>query len=758
MTFLHIAFLGGIAAVAVPVVLHLIMRQQPKHLEFPALRFVLQRKDANRRRMRLRHLLLLLLRCAAIALLALALARPSMQAAGMLGNEEAPVAAALVFDTSPRMDYRLNNKTRLDEAKETGLWLLSQLPPESEATVMDSRTSSAAFAAELASARQRVTRLTAAPAEFPLLTVLDDAIRLLSESDKQRKEIYLFTDLSQGGLPTSVPPAWHARMESLGNIGLYVIDVGALEPRNFALGEPRLPSEVLARNSPLTLQLDIARTGFGTEAAEDERTIELYLQSPGEAPVARGREVARFGPGDSQSLTFRVAGLEAGVHQGFVKIFGQDNLECDDTRYFTVVTRPAWKVLIAAPPKPDDYALFLHEALAPYAQRIKGEASYRCDVVNLKELATRKLEDYSAVFVLDPTPLSDAEWQQLSAYAFRGGGVAIFLGRNAHPMAAFNSPAAQEVLPGKLVRQWRSGERDITLAPGSLQHPLLARFQPLASSVPWDAFPVFRHWDLGQLADGSAIVMDYSNGMPALIERPLGRGSVLTMTTPISDPSNRADMWNNLPYGEGNWPIFMLVNEMARYLVGSGNVRLNYLAGETVAISLGKERVPTMSLVTPRGDIVPQAVGETQNSLVVAATDTVGNYQASGTSEAGRVDLGFSVNLPETDSRLERLTAEQVKALFEPAPYRVARTREQIKRDVNVSRVGVELYPHLMLLLALVLVAEQVLSNRFYRAREEQKPGGASLAAEFKAATAATPPPLPVGNPPTASEATGIPS
>ena len=54
MTFLHAAFLGGTLAIAVPIVLHMIMRKQPKHLEFPALRFIKLRENSNRRRVRLR--------------------------------------------------------------------------------------------------------------------------------------------------------------------------------------------------------------------------------------------------------------------------------------------------------------------------------------------------------------------------------------------------------------------------------------------------------------------------------------------------------------------------------------------------------------------------------------------------------------------------------------------------------------------------------------------------------------------------------
>ena len=55
MTFLHPLLLAGAAMVAVPIVLHLLMRRKPRRLEFPALQLVRQRHDTNRRRLRLRH-------------------------------------------------------------------------------------------------------------------------------------------------------------------------------------------------------------------------------------------------------------------------------------------------------------------------------------------------------------------------------------------------------------------------------------------------------------------------------------------------------------------------------------------------------------------------------------------------------------------------------------------------------------------------------------------------------------------------------
>src|SRR5262249_38501637 len=112
--FLNPALLGGAALIGVPIILHLIMRQRPRHLECPALRFVRKAQEQNRRTLQLRHWLLLALRMLVIALLAAALARPTIQASGWLANRAAPVDAVLIFDTAPHMDYRHENRTRLE--------------------------------------------------------------------------------------------------------------------------------------------------------------------------------------------------------------------------------------------------------------------------------------------------------------------------------------------------------------------------------------------------------------------------------------------------------------------------------------------------------------------------------------------------------------------------------------------------------------------------------------------------------------------
>jgi len=708
MTFVNISLLGGTALIALPIVLHLIMRQKPKRLEFPALRFVSRQHDANRRRLLLRHILLLLLRAGAIALLAFALARPSVHFSGALGSQESPVAAALVFDTAPRMEYRRENQSRLEAAQELGLWLLAQLPSESEIAVLDTRPGPGTFQVDRGAARQRIERLQSVANSQPLTAALDEALRLVGEHELPNKEVYVFSDLSRAAWPADAAGGLQGRLADAARVGIYVIDVGVQQPANYALGEVRLSGQVLSSRSPLRVETELSCRG-----SAGERTVELHLVDNEGNPQKRSEQSHALQPGESQQVDFQVGPLGIGTHQGFVRIVGQDGLACDDRRFFTVEVQPAWQVLVAAPEPAERYALFLTQALAPAEHRKRGEARFDCHVVELGELSERPLDGYAAVCLLDPTPLEPAVWKKLGDLAAAGRGVAVFLGRNARPIESFNAPEAQELLPGRLVRQARAPDGDVWLSPRDYQHPILTEFRRLSGSIPWRAHPVFRYWELGEPADGVGTVVPYTDRRPALLERPLEGGRVLTMTTPVSDRP-QGEPWNLLPAGRA-WPFGILMHGMMRYLVGGGQQQLNYAAGQTAVLQLDPQQTrTTYQLFTPGETSFPLAADLTQHVLVVTSTDRVGNYRVRAGGTAG-VDRGFSVNLAPEQTELDRVDEDQLAKVFGPLPHRVARTRQEIERGFSEGRVGRELFAALILLAAVALAGEHLVANRFYR-------------------------------------------
>jgi len=708
VTFVNFSLIAGTGLVVLPIVLHLIMRRKPKLLEFPALRFVQKRHDTNRRQLRLRHLLLLLLRAAAIALAAFALARPSVKFGGTLGSQEAPVAAAMVFDSAPRMEYRHDNQTRLEAAGDLGQWLLGQLPSQSEVAVVDTRLGPAVFQIDQSAARQRVERLEAVANSQPLTVVLEKALRLLGESELTHKEAYVFTDLARAAWPTDSAAALQDRIIDVPGVAVYLIDVGVSDPTNYALGELQLSGQVLSNRSSLVVDTELFRAG-----PEGTRSVELYLQDDEGNPQKRSEESYTLASGESRQIDFRIGSLEVGTHQGLVRIVGQDGLAADDSRHFTVEVRPAWKILVAAPQPAERHALYLTEALAPAVFRKRGQARFDCRVVELDELSKQSLSDYSAVCLLDPTPLEPAGWKKLGDFASDGGGVAIFLGRGAGKIASFNAPEAQELLPGKLLRQARRPDGDLYLAPRDYQHPALSAFRSGAGSIPWAMFPVFRYWEL---EEPTGAVFSYSDGRPALLERPLGAGRVLTLTTPVSDRPDQKP-WNLLPFGEA-WPFGMLSHQMMLYLVGSSEQDLNYTAGQTAVLQLDADSRRRNFLLTTPGELkFPLSADPQRRVLVITGTDEVGNYRVQAGGRDSGVDRGFSVNLAPQQTELERAGEEQLAEVFGPLEYRIARTREEIERDISTGRVGRELFSPIILLVVIVLALEHFVANRFYRVK-----------------------------------------
>jgi len=97
---IHPLLLWGTAAVAVPVLIHLLLRQRPRPRAWAAMRWLLAAMQRAQRRYQLTNLLLLLLRCLIILLAALAVARPSLAGLGSGGE------LVLIVDCTASMGAR----------------------------------------------------------------------------------------------------------------------------------------------------------------------------------------------------------------------------------------------------------------------------------------------------------------------------------------------------------------------------------------------------------------------------------------------------------------------------------------------------------------------------------------------------------------------------------------------------------------------------------------------------------------------------
>jgi len=759
ISFLSPALIGGAALVVVPVVLHMIMRRKPVRREFPAIRFLRELERSNRRRLRVNNLLLLLLRMAAIACLAFAMARPTLRGAGWLADQEGPVAAAFVFDTSPRMLVRKANRTRIEEAVALAGTLQEKLPPESEVAVLDTGGGPAAFAPSPAAAAEAVRRLAATrPLAAPavrLAEVVRRAVELLSASDLARRELTVFTDLTAAAWADSEPLT-----EIVGDrpgLSVLVVDVGADAPRNCSIDTIDLPGERIAAGTPL--RIGASRTCRGPDAAG---RVALELLDRDGRYERRAEKPVEWSESGSDPVELEVTGLAPGVVQGRVVVLGADDFPADDSRSFTIEVSPRPRVLLAAPAPAERTAFFLRQAIAPTALARAGRSRFDCEVVDVAALEEADWAGLAGVVLLDPPPLADGTWKLLEEFVAGGGGLVVWLGPRAGDPAAFSSAAARRLLGGGIERVWRDASGGNYLAPERLDHPMLAAFRRVADAVPWEDYPVERHWEFAprapappppadgadeppqaaasprSAASAAVPVASYRNGLPALLEHAVGGGTVVILTTPVSQSADDPDAWNTLATGFEPWPFVILANESLLYAIRS-NQSLNVVAGTPVTLAVGGVNRPAAFVKTPGGDEFPAAVQSGRGTIVVTETRESGNYRVQAGGERDGFRGGFSANLDPSGTDLTRLDDKGRETVLGPQ-VRVARTADEVVREVNLERVGAELYGWIILVAAAVMIGDWILANRFHPPKEIDEPVGLD-AAEFQAA--AGPPSLP---------------
>ncbi len=792
MTWANLGILGvGGVLLSVPIILHFMMQPKPKDMMFPAMRFLQELQHSNRSRMRVRHFLLLLMRCLLIGLVALALAGPSVasndygnwltlggigfsglvvglvllvacfrkqknqvligilaalfighlgygvwatskvlgsESGQLIGDDQAPVAALIVIDTSPRMEYRSENQTRLEKAKEMGRWLVSQFPVDSQVCVMATDNDQPFFSVDVSAADRRIETLETDFSGNSIPNALGDGLQVLSKATQERKEIYVITDLTRESWAGENPKSVIKQLDRIEGATAYVIDVGVEDATNFALTQLNLSSVELSPGGRLTINTEIQRQG-----PADQRTVQMSIEKPEPPlPVFRdGRSVFPASTFAGQTVTTDVREnsslpvkftfsepLEFGTYHGRVEIEGQDGLSLDNQRYFTIRVGQPKKTLAV---HPSDVNPMVMESL------FLTLPMFECELITQTQFAdVQDLDAYDAIFLLDPRPQDDTAWAKLEAFVENGGGLGIFLGHNAANGAfadpGFTTEAAQRLLTGKLEKQWENVESDLFLSPTELNHPIFDLIRANPTSVLWNKFPVHLHWGFQPDENNEPLptqtLLRFGNREPAVIERLIGAGRVLVMTTPITEYSNveGRPIWNYLLSGRPV-PAFLLLRGIASYLVQGDTESLNVQVGQTASFENDLREYPDRydQVFSPRPDKAPTAVNSVGGKVRYRFTDYPGHYRMKGLFNDEVVLRGFSANLDQAATDLTRIEPDELDTFLGPDRYQLARQKNEIQRQQGAMRRGQEFYPLMVLMMLVVMAVEFLMSNRFYQ-------------------------------------------
>src|SRR3954463_3345337 len=136
MGFLNPLLLFGLAAVLVPIIIHLLNRRKFQKVVWAAMRFIRTSVEKNQRRMRIEDLILLVLRCLLLALLAVALARPAFKNSGADFLGQSKVTGVIILDNSESMGMSDGTATRFEKAKRAAEQALETMPSGSSTAIL----------------------------------------------------------------------------------------------------------------------------------------------------------------------------------------------------------------------------------------------------------------------------------------------------------------------------------------------------------------------------------------------------------------------------------------------------------------------------------------------------------------------------------------------------------------------------------------------------------------------------------------------
>ena len=503
---LHPTMAIGTAAVASPILIHILSKRRYQRVRWAAMSFLLDALHRNRRRVRLEQLLLLLLRCLAVLLIALMMTRPFLRSGALsaiLGM--GPRSERIVLlDDSYSMGYRLASGASggsvfargKQAATQLAEWIARETPADSLTLYLTSAPHEPAIALpslsdeNLQRLREHVDGLkpsqTVARPSAAIVSVADAIQNLPGQANAL---VYVISDFQREDwirrpaaavdetAPSAVAPLAELREQGL-SVRLVLVNVGEAAAGNVAItalqaSQPQIVSGVPARFQVAVSNhssVPLKQVGLSVSIAQHRLPPVVIPKIDAGQTVHEPIEVT-FPQDGPDKIQVTLAG--AVVHE--------DGVRLDNTRAMGVDVVPSVQVLMVDGESSNDpyrdEVYLLRTSLRPAGRAASGN---ELSVVDEQELDDVELDPYHVVIMANVGRLSQTARRKVEAFVADGGGLVIFAGDQID-LDQYNAELYRNgdgVLPLALVdvAEPPPGARMMTFARWDSSHPMMRSF------------------------------------------------------------------------------------------------------------------------------------------------------------------------------------------------------------------------------------------------------------------------------------------
>lgn len=654
--------LWGLAAGAVPILIHLLHRRRFKTVQWAAMRFLLAATKKQARRLKLEQLLLLLVRTMIVLLIALALTRPTAETLGDYFQAEGPRHRIVVIDATFSMGYAPSGRTRFDRAKDMAKQIVSSARQGDAINLVRISDSTPRVivrrpAFQSAAVVEEIEQLVLLDERVDASIVLKEIDELLSlASDVPRKEVYFITDLqSATWAPGDSTEASSVRQELkkiAARAKIVWLDVGEPTAANVAVTSLRTEDQFVLSGRPVRTSATIKN--FSPTGASSQ-LVELVLDG-------RLADTKRVDLPASQEVPVNFSPTFGnGEHRIEVRLT-PDALPVDDTRRLAIPVRDELHVLLVNG-KPSGESMgnstdFLKLALAPELPNRAIASPIRPTVIRESELLGMDLSRFDCVFLCNVALFTEREAEVLRGYLEGGGGVVFCLGDQVR-LENYNQILHKDkhaLLPARLIERVGDAKKkdgSFEFDAGEFSHPIVRPFQG-NTGAGLELTRTFVYVKAQPDEDrGANVALRFSSGDPAIVDAPFGRGRVILVTTSVDREWSTWAVWGH--------SLIPLMHETVNYAIAGRWKDRDVLVGQPLQCHVGLRASDTpVTEQFPNGDsktLQPSADGR---MVISDPTTNSGFHRIVLGPPANRTDW-FAVNVDSMESDLSALRLEELR-------------------------------------------------------------------------------------------------
>ena len=684
--------LFALIAVVVPIAIHLINRRRAQRVRFPALEFLVRSNRKLARRLKLKQILLLAMRVGVFLLIPLAMARPSATCGGASDSPDGrlPASILIVIDDSASMSARRGDSTVYEDALAEARRVIRSSRSWDHVALVFAGDTAQLGVPTFTDDRSRVLRaLDEHNPRFgggDLRSALAEAREIQATSRLPSRRTIVLSDRAAHSLSDG---------ESLPTAGL-----GDLVWSDLGTTESNLAVTALEATREASGDYEVVGTvrGFGLAGAT-EATAHLVIDGE-----RIGTSIVSLDDGRDGAATFTHRFDGNGPFEVGVEVDDSVGAMADDRRTMPLELRRSTRVLVvngdARAVSLNDEVFYLERSLSVMSESADEFQLTRCAP---DDLAEQDLSAFDVVILANVSAVPSTQSEHLVSFVDAGGGLFITAGTNAEP-ERWNSSLSQLLpRPIRSVKVLASrGDPDAAIKAtrfGGFQ-PSHPAFQVLSrpGGQSLQAGLVYSYLLLEpQVDDRVEVVASFADGGPALIERQVGRGRVMLLTTTIDYD------WTDLPVLTAYLP---LTRRTVQYLARRGTTGASQVdIGSRVSLDVGSLRSERVIIESPSGlrrVLVPQS------GAVSLIPDEAGLYRVSietAGEELASPSLNFAAHAPATEWAVGSVPDGALEAASESAAAESFGAPDERGR-------GTPLWPVALFLALVAIYAESLLAIR----------------------------------------------